>query len=326
MGFKKDFNVNITRLTTAVAQKGFGTILILSNEKDQVLTICENISDVSAIFANTTKTYKLAEALFAQNVDKVKIVGKLTAVPSELVNLLNATVVNDDSWFGLVCSDNATATISAISNWTSTQEKIYAVTSQSKVITNSSNNTIVGYHPTQYMMESALAYMLVREIGSTDLDGKKIDGVTSSLITATEYAVFKTNHINVAVEKFGNIVIDGGNMAGGEKFDVMLGQYWIKARMEEDLAILKINSGKIPYTDDGIALLVDVATKRLKLATRQGIIATLGGVPQFEVTYLPITEVPTADKANRDYSYVKWEAVLAGAIRTGTIQGILKLD
>ena len=183
---------------------------------------------------------------------------------------------------------------------------------------------MIAYHPTEYIMEKSLAYMLVQEIGGTDLDGKAISGITSSLINATEYATFKTNHINVAVEKFGNVVIDGGNMAGGEKIDVILGEFWIKIRMEEDLAQLKVNTPKIPYTNAGVALLVDVASNRLKLAARQGIIAIDdAGIAEFTVTFLPVAEVPQADRANRNYDYVRWEARLAGAIRTGTIFGTL---
>ena len=256
--------------------------------------------------------------------EQIAIVGELTAVPSELVTKLNETIITNNDWFGLVCTDNSDAAIAALATWIDTQEKVYAATSQNKAITNASNQTMIAYHPTEYIMEKSLAYMLVQEIGGTDLDGKAISGITSSLINATEYATFKTNHINVAVEKFGNVVIDGGDMAGGEKIDVILGEFWIKIRMEEDLAQLKLNSPKIPYTNAGVALLVDVASNRLKLAARQNIVAIDdAGIPEFTITYLPVEEVPAADRANRKYDYVRWEARLAGALRTGNIYGTL---
>jgi len=324
MGFKKDFNVNITRLTTAVAQRGFGTILILSNDKDLAYKEYTDISGVAPDFLSTTKTYKIAEALFSQKVEKIAIFGKLTTTPADLVTALNTLIITQNSWFGLVCTLNTDPAIAALSTWIGTQEKVYAVTSQNKAITNASNQTMIAYHPTEYIMEKSLAYMLVKEIGGTDLDGKAISGITSSLINATEYATFKTNHINVAVEKFGNVVIDGGDMAGGEKIDVILGEFWIKIRMEEDLAQLKLNSPKIPYTNAGVALLVDVASNRLKLAARQNIVAIDdAGIPEFTITYLPVEEVPAADRANRKYDYVRWEARLAGSVREGQIYGTL---
>lgn len=326
MGYKKDFSVNIIRLTTAVAQKGFGTILILSTEQEQVVKIYKDITTVVDDFATSTETYKLASDLFGQGVDEILIAGKDSIIGTDLVTELNGITKVNDNFFGLVCTDNSSTVITALSNWINTQQKVYAVTSQDLTITNTSDQTLIAYHPTDNLAEKCLAYMLTREIGSVDLDGKAVPNISSSEIDATEYAALKDNNINVCIEKFGNLVIDGGDMASGEKVDIILSEFWIKIRMEEDLAALKVNTTKIPYTDSGIALLIDVANTRLKLATRQGIIALdADGVAEYEVTYLPVNEVPTNDRANRKYDYVKWTARLAGSIRTGVIQGVLTI-
>lgn len=326
MGYLKDFNVNIVRATTAVAQKGFGTVLLLSSEQEQVVKSYVEITDVASDFDVSTETYKLASDLFGQGVDEILIAGVVSTVGTELVTELNAVTKVNDNFFGLVCTENSDTVITALSEWVNTQEKVYAVTSQSKTITNTSDQTLIAYHPTDNLAEKCLAYMLTKEIGSVDLDGKAVPNISSSLIDATEYAVLKENNINVCLEKFGNLVIDGGNMAGGEKVDIILSEFWIKIRMEEDLASLKVNTPKIPYTDNGIALLIDVASTRLKLAVRQGIIALDNdGVAEYEVTYLPVAEVPANDKANRVYDYVKWSARLAGSIRSGVVSGILTI-
>lgn len=324
MGFKKDFTVRILRLTTAIAQKGFGTILLLSSEKVHPVTTYVDISDVVADFAVETETYKLASDLFGQGVDQILIAGVVSVIGTELVAALNEVTIINDSFFGVVCTENSDTVITALSEWINTKEKVYAVTSQSKIIANTSDKTLLAYHPTDNLAEKSLAYMLTKEIGSVDLDGKKVPNISSSLINATEYGILKANNVNVALNKYGNIVIDGGNMASGEKVDIILGEFWIKIRMEEDLAGLKVNTPKIPYTDQGIALLIDVANTRLKMAVRQGIIAIdADGMPEYEVTYLPAAEVPQADRANRKYDYVKWTARLAGAIREGIIGGEL---
>ena len=321
MGFKKDFNVNIVRLTTAVAQRGFGTILLLTDEQDIQVKNYTEIADVAEDFEVATETYNLASALFGQGVDEILIAGTELG---DLVEELNEVTKVNDNFFGLVCTDNSSETIAALANWIDTQEKVYGVTSTDKTIANASNQTMIAYHPNDHLAEKGLAYMLTKEIGSVDLDGKAVDSITSSEIDATEYGTLKENNINVALEKFGNIVVDGGNMAGGEAIDIILSEFWIKIRMEEDLAALKVNTPKIPYTEDGVALLIDVANTRLKMAVRQGIIALDGdGMPEYEITYLPIADVPMNDRANRQYDYVKWTARLAGAIRTGTIEGIL---
>lgn len=321
MGFKKDFNVRIVRLTTAVAQRGFGTILILTDEKQHEVKTYVDIADVADDFDNSTETYKVATALFSQDVAEIMIAG---AIEGDMVTLANDVSRVNDSFFGVVSTDSTNQTIEALSGWIDTQEKVYAVTSEDLEIANASNQTMIAYHPTEYLAERSLAYMLTRTIGSVDLDGKAIDGITLSGVDATEYGVLNENNINVALEKFGNIVVDGGNMAGGEAVDIILSEFWIKIRMEEDLAALKVNTPKIPYADQGIALLIDVANTRLQTAVQRGIIAVdADGVAEYEITYVPVEEVPMNDRANRKYDGVAWEARLAGAIREGTINGIL---
>lgn len=324
MGFKKDFKVNITRLTTAVSQKGFGTILILDNTAEAMPKIYTDIETVASDFDEGSEAYRMASDLFGQGVDEVMMAGTLTEIASELVAELNEITKVNDKFFGLVCTTNASDVITALSEWVNTQEKMYAVTSQDKTISNTSDNTVIAYHPNDNLMEKSFAYMLVREIGSVDLDGKAVPNITSSQIDATEYQVLKDNNINVCLEKFGNLVIDGGDTAGGEKLDIMLSEFWIKARMEEDLAYLKLNTPKVPYMTQGVALLIDVANTRLQIAVDREIIAEdEDGVPEYEITYVPLVDTPVNERADRQYDGVKWKARLAGSIRTGTISGIL---
>lgn len=322
MGFKKDFSVKITRLTTAVAQKGFGTILILDDAEKKDPKVYTDIQTVSEDYSVETDAYKMASDILGQGVDEIMMAG--IEAGSSFVERLNEITAINDSFLGVVATDNSPETIVAISGWIDTQEKVYAVTSQDKTIKNASDQTMIAYHQDDNLAEKSLAYMLVKTIGSVDLDGKDVPSITKSDIDATEYGVLKENHINVALNKFGNVVVDGGDMAGGEKVDIILSEFWIKARMEEDLASLKINTPKIPYTDAGVSLLIDVANTRLQVAVNRGIIALdADGNAEFEITYIPVNEIPMNDRANRKYDGVAWEARLAGAIRTGTINGIL---
>ena len=326
MGSKKDFRVNITRLTKAVAQKGFGTILILSNEKASELKEYTDMTEVVVDFEETTDTYKMAGDIFGQNIAKVIITGIVGGLPEGLTARLDETVNDNVEFFGLVCTDNTPGIIEALSAWADTNGKVYAVTTDIKTTSNKSNQTLIAYHTTDNLGEKCLAYMLVREIGSVDLDGKAIPNITASGVDSTELGVLKGNNINVCIERFGVLVIEGGDMAGGERVDVILSEFWIKIRMEEDLAQLKISTPKIPYTDQGVALLIGVANTRLQMATKRGIIAlNENEVPEYEVTYVPVSEVADADRANRVYDYVKWTARLSGSIRSGVIYGELTI-
>jgi hypothetical protein len=323
--YPKDFIVNIKLLTTAVGQKGFGTILVLDHESDHVYTQYTSIDQVSDDFEVTTSAYEIASTLFAQGVSEVAIAGKLTTDESELVAELN--LISEKPFFGVACTLNTDASIADISAWVDTQERVYAVTTDNKAITGTSNQTIIGYHENDYMAEALLAYMVTAEIGSATAKFKQLAGITASEITVTEYNTLIDNNVMVYVKKLSVPQTANSKMIGGEYIDVVLGKLWINIRMEEDLAQLALTTPKIPYTNQGISLLVDVATKRLKLAARQDIIALDdAGNPLFEVTVLPVSEVPTSDKANRKYDYIRWTAVLAGAIEEGEISGFLTLE
>lgn len=329
MNYKKDFKVNVERATTAVGQKGFGTILIVSTEADKETKVYTQMDEITRDYNADGETQAIARVLFGQGVDKVMITGVSIGTGEDLdVSLITARldelVGADKDFFGVVCTLRTAEVRTEISEWADGQKKIYAVTSDIQPVIGSGKNTLIGYHPTDYLAEKALGYMLTREIGSVDLDGKPIPSITSSGVTADEYDTLMDANVNVCVERFGAPVIAGGNMADGERMDILLSEYWIKFRMEEDLAQLKTVTPKIPYTDAGVALLIDVANTRLKIAAQRGIIAVdEDGVAEYTVEYIPVSEVPESERAERVYNYVKWTARLAGSIRGGTIYGEL---
>lgn len=315
MGYKKDFNVKITRLTSAIARKGLGHILVLTDEVEQAVKLYNNLEDLTADFADATETQALVKDIFEQEVDEVLVAGidSVGGSYTETLDELNAV----EDFIAVVSTSKDAETITELANWVKGKDKLYAVTSADKTITNDGEYVAIAYHETDNLMEKALAYLLVRPAGSVDLDGKAIPHTTVSDVTEAEYRVLKENHINVALEKFSDVVIDGGDTAGGEKIDIVLSEFWLKLEMENDLAELKKKTPKIPYTDQGISLLIDVANNRLQEAVERGIVA------DYEVSYVALEDTKQADRANRDYSGVAWEARLTGAIRTGTINGTL---
>lgn len=74
---EKDFVVNITKLTRAVNQRGFGLILIYDTEHDKEYGIYQDISAVSESFPVDSKVYKIASRIFGQKpkVQNIAIAG-----------------------------------------------------------------------------------------------------------------------------------------------------------------------------------------------------------------------------------------------------------
>ena len=339
----KDFIVNISRLTETISQRGFGLILIAGTSRDLDYTIYNNITEVANDFTITDAEYLIANRIFLQSPapQQVAIISEIQtdmsiSVGEHLVNILANTVDSNNEWFGLVTTDYSIDTIERVSAWIDTQEKIYAVTTDelaelmySQIV--NSDNTIIAYHDDvnngNYVAESLLIHLLVRTIGSTTGKFRQLQNITESNVTVTELNELHNNNVLAYVEKMGVLQTSEGKVSSGEYIDVVLGTYFIKFRMEEELARLAINTPKIPYSNQGIALLSSVAEKILKLATTQTIILEdEDGNGVYEISTIRREDTPIADVANRIYNGISWSAVLAGAIHEGIITGVLTLE
>ena len=64
---EKDFVVNITKLTKAITQKGFGLIMIYDTEHSNEYNIYSDITAVGEVFPVDSKAYKIASRIFGQS-------------------------------------------------------------------------------------------------------------------------------------------------------------------------------------------------------------------------------------------------------------------
>ena len=319
-----DFPVNIQRKTVGVSERGFGTILILDTEKEYEYRYITG-EDVNTL-GTDSKVYKIASRLFMQKPQpqQVVIVGKQGGAVEGFKKVLEE---NNDFFF-VTCTDNSVETIKGISNLCQVNNKVYAVTVNSmedaaKLYEEVFDNTFVMYHDdvNSYAAEG-LAVIMSYKIGGKTAKFKTIQGVKKAKITLTELNKLHENKIFSYVEKLGVLQTSEGKMLSGEYIDVVLGEYWIRFRMEERMQRLAMVEDKIPYTNLGIGMLVGVAELVLSEAVDMGIIEE----GQYRVDYRRREEVDSNEVALRKYNYIVWTAMLQGAIHTGQISGILTYD
>lgn len=319
-----DFPVNIQRKTVGVSERGFGTILILDTENDYDLKYIE-AEDVKDLDANS-KAYKLASRLFMQKPQpqEVAIVGK----KGDAVAGFKKVLEENSDFFFVTCIDNSVETIKGISQLCQVENKVYAVTvnkiEDAKALEKEVfDNTFVMYHsdPDSFAAE-ALAVIMSYKIGGKTAKFKTIQGVKECGISRTDLAELEKNNIFTYIEKLGVLQTSEGKMLSGEYIDVVLGEYWIRFRLEEALQRLALVEDKIPYTNKGIGMIVGETEKILSRAVDQGIVEE----GQYKVDYRLRQDVPSNEVALRKYDYVVWTAMLQGAIHTGQISGILTYD
>lgn len=317
-----DFPVNITRKTVAVSERGFGTILILDTEIDRKYEV---LSPEGIEKLGNGKAYKLAQRLFMQKPQpqEVAIFGKKGSAEEAFKGVLE---VNSDFFF-VVCVDNSAEAIKALSGQCQVNNKIYAVTvndlEQAKALAGVGDNTFVGFHnnPDSYLAEG-LAVVMSYKIGGKTAKFKQIQGVDEAMISLTDLKELEGKNIFTYVKKLGVLQTTEGKMLSGEYIDIILGEYWIRFRMEERMQRLAMTQDKIPYTNRGIGMLVSVAEQVLNQAVDMEIIEA----GQYKVDYRKREDVPSNDVALRKYDYIVWTAMLQGAIHTGQISGVLTYD
>lgn len=331
---KKDFVVNITKLTKAISQRGFGTILILDTTKDHPYTLYNDISALAGDFDSTTNTNKIASRIFGQKPkpQEVAVVGvnytEGTSVPTDLVDFMTGVVDINSDFFFLTCDKNDNEIIKALSGFIDTQEKMYFATTQDLTLFAQleSENTALYYHEDEaaYLAEGMASYFATALVGGVTGKFKSVQGVLGSNISATALAKLHEDSGQSYVRKMGVLQTTEGKTTSGEYIDVVMGSYWIQFKMEEELAYLSVNTPKIAYTNTDIAQMVAVANKVLKDATTRDIILKEGDQGVYEITYITREDSSKNDIANRVYNGIKWEAELSGAIHDGTVSGILK--
>lgn len=319
-----DFPVNIERKTVGVSERGFGTILIFDTTQDldfQYITN-ENVKE----FETESKLYKIASTLFQQKPapQEVAVVGK----NGKAVEGLKKVLEENSDWFFLTCTDDKAETIKALSELCAVENKVYMVTTHDKeeykkLFEEVYDNTLVTYasNENDYSAE-ALAVEMSYKIGGKTAKFKQLQGVKPCKISLTELNELHKHNMQAYVTKLGVNQMSEGKVLSGEYLDVVLGEYWIRFRMEEAMQRLALTQDKIPYTNRGIGMIVGEVTKVLVRAVEQGIVEE----GQFRVDYKLREDVPTNEVALRKYNYVRWTAMLQGAIHTGQISGILTYD
>jgi len=329
---KPDFIVNISKLTRAITQRGFGLPLILGTSRDHPYTLYNSISEIAEDFPVTSKEYLMAQRIFGQNPapPQVAIFSIEPQVGNNLAELLLTTVneiveINND-WYYLTCTENSRAVVEALGGWTETQIKTYWLTTQDLTLVNrlEYENTIVMYHEdeTAYVAEGLVATAATNDPGSLTFKFKGVQGVRGSEIRATDLTELHRNKGFSYIRKMGVLQTTEGTATNGEYIDLVMAAHFIKVRMEEEAALLAVNTKKIHYDRRGIAMLVSVVDKVLHIAGRMGIIRVDDNDNYvYRINYLRREEVLRNEVANRVYNGIDWEIEIAGAIHSGTLSG-----
>lgn len=180
-----------------------------------------------------------------------------------------------------------------------------------------------------YMHVAFAVAWLANESGSETAAFKVLRGVKPAKLTSAEAAALEAAHLSWFTTVGSKDVTMNGKVLGDEWLDIIRFRDWLKNDMQVRVCNVFVQRPKVPYTDDGIALIQSAMEASLKAGQNAGGIADdeydeEGNVNLGFVTEVPLSsQLDDSEKASRRLTGCKFRARLTGAIHFAEIRGTL---
>lgn len=330
-----DVLVNID-LTKPVGKLGFGIPLILQENASVEVAYTEvaNVAEVAtAGFGTGTTVYKAAQLLFAQNNAPKSIA--VAAYSGSAVDALADVALIGKGWRQLivVCDgDNATPVHSVATAAEALDGKMYFanlnVDDETEIAASGLRHTILFYCDATEAAPVPVAALVGetagRAAGSFTYKNLMLAGIAAQDLTDAEVEAIHAKGGITYVTKAGDNVTSEGMVAAGEYIDVIDSEDYIVQQLAYKTQKVLNNANKIPYDNNGIAILESVAVDVLQGAYNNGMIATKAdGTPAYTVAYALREDTSESDRSTRKYIGGYFTFALAGAIHYVEIAGTI---
>jgi len=198
---------------------------------------------------------------------------------------------------------------------------------------NNLDHVFILYHPdaelastidttssTDPIPEAALfGLMLTKKPGAATWKFKELASIPTYDLKQGQVTNLEKNNVNWYMTTAGVPMTSNGQVASGEFIDVIHGVDWLEARIQNLVFTALIGVDKVPFTDEGVQMVVSPLKVALEEAKKNGILAS------YEIEYPAVAEVSVTDKGKRFLPDVKFTGVLAGAIHATKINGVVTL-
>lgn len=259
---------------------------------------------------------------------------------------LAAISLADDDWYVLFETTRTPEVVKLAAAWAETQVKIFGTVSNDANIKEATLTDLAAVLKSKSYSRSFVCY---NEAPSDWLDAgwvgrcianakpasltwmfKLVVGPVASSLTRTERTNILSKNCNILVPRAGLFMMEEGTMAGGDFIDIICGQDWIVSRMQEAVFGVLANADKIPYTDQGAAIIeaqMRMVMERAMSRAEQ-ILApdpdSYNGQPYY--VYVPkVKDQLKADRGNRVLRDCEFAGTYASAIHKVGIVGRLVL-
>lgn len=284
------------------------------------ITATDNTTDVTVDADNTGD-------LFGYTVtDSIKI-EDVTADPGLAADLAAIRAATTD-WYGLALDCCSPAEAKVATNWAESNDVLFiahvfdaneydsgsSTDAMADAQTNAYARSAVLYAPSAVDFAGAawLGERLPSTPGTSTWAHKTLAGVaTDANIKSGEYTAISDKNGNAYRTIAGKNITLFGTTGSGEFIDITRLADWIEARIEEEVFALLISNEKVPFTDEGAAMIRGAIERPLLQGVVNGALT-----PDFTITIPTIASLSAADKAARNLSGITVTCTATGAVHT----------
>jgi hypothetical protein len=332
--------VNLATAVASIPVRSYGNIAIVGDDSSYATKNTPkwyyNQVDVETDHGTSSKEAIAAKDAFAQGVSKVCIVTTTAGAPTDFTNALDSLLEEDVQIIVPAGITNVTQLDQDFKAWCDTNEKILCVTndnadSVSTITTNAT--TLASKHVFFVAYKEGTSGHDIAAIAAGVLATLKpwhtamwraVSGIAKSAFTNSEVKTLENGNVNAIIEVGGNVVISNGlcTQSSTKFIDVTRTSQWLKQNIVDDLAVLRLNSNKIPYSPRGLEVIRGSLIKTCERgvfegALREDYVDDNGDLVKGYVVTLPTWEsIPSGDKSNRVLNNVNVTAYLAGDIHS----------
>lgn len=270
--------------------------------------------------------------------DSSALVGDTTAV--KYTKTLTDAVQAGLDFFGVALEDNAAAVVLAVSTWAETNRRMFIAAPDVTTITtdwDATATTLRGTSPkftlglvSKLNNEGDLAAALFGRVfaalpGSINWTHRSLSGVVVDTLSSSERAALKAQGsgwyetvAGLPMTRGGTSTYEGLVSYGGHYPDIIRGTEWLSAQLRAAVVTLLNRVDKVPFTDEGAAMIYNALRPVLSLAESN---AHKLLVPGTTLYVPPAAELPTDDRGQRHWTGITFDGVFQGAVNKVRVRG-----
>lgn len=347
MKIERIVRVVVSLRTSGVRQQMFSDLMLFGTHAgaDRVSTItgADDLLDDSYGLDTTSPLYLAALTAFSQLPGpELLYIGRRDAGETVTASLA-ACQDASQLWYGVADVTRDAANVLEIAAWAEANTKLFMAgirdvsdtTMIGRLADEGYNRTSWWYHPdaTEFPEIAVAANRFTRLPGSETWANVSLAGVTTTPISETTAGRILEYNGNTYEQARNLNITQGGRVASGQYVDTIRFRDWLceEIRVRVFLALVNAESGKIPFTDAGIAAIRQAMMGALDLGVRRGGISppqidpeTNKVVPSYTTRVPAAVQVSENDRAARVLRDVNFAAREAGSIHSTSIIGSLQ--